>query len=313
MLAALLAMGTAAPAWAQAAVGAISGKTSYDGDLQGYVALLDLSSGAFTPVVTALSDSCRSAAEGQVSLLPTAGFQAASNALLAITANAGPGFAKYVAGTCGTPDGLIVSGGTLVNPGRTNGPVLYFPDIFSAAATGGAVPDSVWWAVAGATTTNNDCGPDLYQPGTLLVDGGAAGACPIPKSAIPAARGAIGVDATGTILIVAVVEGAEGASGLKTADFATLMMGLGAVDAVNFDGGGSAVFYWNPAGGAPMASARLLQMLQDAAVPGGAPNPGGLAFDVTFLAPAQQYVYDTEQRPIYASIGFVFDAAAARR
>ncbi|MBV9775247.1 MAG: phosphodiester glycosidase family protein [Gemmatimonadetes bacterium] len=310
LLALVLAAGAVAPTLAQVAVGSLSGTVTYDSTVavSGYVAYLDLSGGAFTPVVSPLSDSCRQAGNGQVSMLPTRDFQSQNGTLLAITANSGPAMSSYKTGTCGVPAGLVVSGGLLVNPGQTGGPVLYFNTPSAAAITGGTVPTSAQWAVAGSTNTNNDC-PNLHQPGSLLVANGTPGVCPIPKSTIPAARGAVGVDATGTVLIVAVVEGAEGTSGLKTADLASLLIGLGAVNAVNFDGGGSTVFYWTPGATAPVQSAKLVQMLKSAAVPSKLPNPGSLTFKVTPLDPSQQYVYDASApggRPIYASLGFLF-------
>ena len=164
---AILTLGPAS-ASAQVAIGTISGSTSYS-QVTGYVAYLDLRHGHFTPVVTQLSTSCRHAGDGQVSLLPTQKFQMENNTLLAITANAGPGFPIFVEGTCVIPDGVIISDSKLVNPGKTNGPVLYFTSKVRATITSGPLPRRpVAWAVAGATVTNNDC-PDLYQIGTLLV------------------------------------------------------------------------------------------------------------------------------------------------
>ncbi|HKH47279.1 MAG TPA: hypothetical protein VKM72_21705 [Thermoanaerobaculia bacterium] len=106
---------------AQAQVGLAQFSSDTTG-VSGYIAILDIGSGTFTPVVTALDTNCRSQGNGQVSLLNTGQFAINQNTILAITANSGPG---GVTG-CGTPAGLLVSNGKLVNPGQTDGPVLYF-------------------------------------------------------------------------------------------------------------------------------------------------------------------------------------------
>lgn len=309
LLLATVALACATAANAQVALGRISGSVTGNEHrkirVSGYVAVLDLGQGAMTPVVTGLSRSCRLASNGQVSLLQTGAFDTARATFLAITANSGPALpASAHRGSCGVPSGLIVSDGALVNPGETNGPVLYFPGTSSAVISDGPVPAGVRWAVAGSTYVNNDC-PDLYQPGTLLVKNGAAGVCPIPKSGILAGRGAAGVDSTGTLLFIVVVTGSEGATGIRTADLATLLIGLGARNAVNFDGGGSTVFYWTPSNGAPRERQDLVARLESAAVPAGVPNPGGLSFTVRRLDPTQRYVSDANHRAVYASLGFV--------
>jgi hypothetical protein len=66
------------------------------------------------------------------------------------------------------------------------------------------------------------------------------------------------------------------------------MIGLGAVNAVNFDGGGSTVFYWTPGGAqTPTESARLLKILENARVPRRQPNPRPPDVQVTRQAPTQ--------------------------
>jgi hypothetical protein len=305
LIAALFILAPSA-AGAQVAIGTISGSTSYAA-VSGYVAYLDLRSKQFTPVVTQLSTTCREAGDGQVSLLPTGMFQKHYDTLLAITANSGPGRDSYVTGSCGVADGLIISDSNLVNPGQTNGPVLYFTSNKRATITSEPVPaKTVRWAVAGSTSTNNDCS-DLYQIGTLLVNKGMPGACAIPKSTVVAPRGAVGIDGSGSTLIIAVVAGAEGTSGLTTADSALLMIGLGAVGAVNFDGGGSTTFYWTPSGAQmPTLSAKLADMLHNARFPRGQANPNNLAFSVTLQDPTRELTSDADHRPIYASFGLTY-------
>lgn len=309
LLLALALLTAVRPLGAQAAVGVISGTSAYAAPFTGYVAILDLASGAFTPVVTAMADSCRTRGLGPVSLLRTGEFAVAQGTLVAITANTGPAIPGSD-GVCATPDGLIVSDGALVQPGQTAGPILYFSDSTHATITDGALTVARW-AVAGTTVTGNDCAP-LSAIGTLLVRGGAPGPCVIPKSTIAAGRGAAGLDSSGRYLILAVVMGNDGA-GLRTSDFAALLIGLGATSAVNFDGGGSTVFYWSPGGGAPTLSATGAAMIAAATFPAGLPNPGQVSFSAALADQTQPISADYNRRPVYASLGFLFGQGTGAR
>lgn len=66
----------------------------------------------------------------------------------------------------------------------------------------------------------------------------APGAKPPSFVSLLAPRTAVGVKADGTVLLV-VVDGIEGSSGPNLYDFADLLISLGALHAVNMDGGGS--------------------------------------------------------------------------
>jgi hypothetical protein len=320
---------SAVSAHAQVALGAISATTDYAPEpILGNVVYLDLRLGHFTPVVTELSEACRkpSVASGQVTVRSTHEFSVANRTLLAITANSGPEVLQ--AGQCGTPAGVVISRFKLVNPGETAGPTLYFRTKNAATITSDALPGDVQWAVAGSTVTNNDCA-DLHQPGTLLVYTDNAGnikpgVCPIPKSASKAARGAAGIDASGTILIIAVMSGVEGSSGLKTVDMAYLMMGLGAHWAVNFDGGGSTTLFWTPEkGNAPPVSPDAVALRTRASSPI-AQSPNHLKYTVTPHEPADPITFDMHcpkepytpgcvGRAIFASLGFHYTPDTAKR
>jgi hypothetical protein len=235
-----------------------------------------------------------------VTLLDTKTFSTSfPNIVVAVTANSGLGLKNFVNGDCeSTADGLIISNGQLVNPPGYQGPVLYFPTIGSPVITAGPLPalNTIQWAVAGSAVINNDC--TCGQLGTLLVSNGAPGTCAVPKSAIKAARGAAGLTANG-VLILAIVQGTEGSSGMTTAQFAQLLIGLGAYDAVNFDGGGSTAFIWNP-GAITLTEETSLHALAT----------GGAGFNVT---PSWQSVSSrfnvpscttcTSYRPVYANLG----------
>src|SRR5262249_44069653 len=94
--------------------------------------------------------------------------------------------------------------------------------------------------------------------------------------------------------------------GLKTIDLSELLIGLGAVAAVNFDGGWSSVFYWTPSSPAPAVSSDAQQLLANAKFPAGQRNPNNFSFHVSPLDATQQYVYDARLRPIDASPGFTY-------
>ena len=263
------------------------------------------------PVVTSLASNCTS--PNTVFTTTTMDFTTKQGTFIAITANTG----KALSGSapqCGTPDGLIVSSGQWVNWPQTSGPVVYFTSNSSATITNAQLPQlsQIQNAVAGSTLQDSDCptcqmqGVTLRELGTPLVQGGAPGACPIPKSGVIAARGAIGLDQTNRYLILLVAAGTEPSQGLHTYDFALLMMAFGGYNAVNFDGGGSTVFNWVPDFGVPQSCQQCAQLITGAAV--GSTNPNALT--ITSLATPSlgsrvQYTAQAPPRAVYASIGFL--------
>ena len=297
---------------AQAAVGTFTYTTSYSQQAQnGYVAILDLSSGAFVPQVTSAATNCPS--PNTVYTATTTSFANNRAAFVAITANTGAALSGS-GPQCGKPDGLIVSGGQWVNWPQTNGPVLCFTSNTAAAITSGALPllSQIQNAVAGSTTQDSDCpsctagSVTVREAGTLLVQNGSPGACPIPKSMTIAPRGAIGLDSTNRYLIILVAAGSESSQlGLQTPDFALLMLAFQGARGVNFDGGGSTVFDWFPSFGVPAPCTTCASMIQTATVP--TPNPNSLTIQNLTVPPNQtpiQYTAQTPPRNVYASIGF---------
>ena len=267
----------------------------------GWVAYVDLSRGGVQPIVTP-SAARQCGYSPAVQLRDTKLFAAEERTFVAITANAGVALNSYVNGACdSTVTGLIVSGDTLVNPPQPGGPVLYFPAGVNRATITDSVPPltGILAAVAGTTTIGNDC--DGGRPGTLLVIAGVPGACALPKSKILAARGAAGVTRDGKVLILAIVQGTEGSTGLRTADLAHLMISLGAWNAVNFDGGGSTAFIWN--GTAAPPEARSLRRL----VRGSTSAP--VRYTITWKSPRGHYASNatcdtcSAYRAVYAELG----------
>lgn len=286
---------------AQVAVGTFTYTTSYNGSPHsGYVAVLDTSDPQLNTIASQADPTC---APDTVALTRPSDFAKTYGTFLTITANTGPAIPP---GTrCGTPHGLIVSGGKLVNWPQTSGPVLYFDGNGAPTVTDGPLPRPnvvIRTAVAGSISQDSDCIP--LQIGTLLVKNGYPGGCPIPKGSIAAARGGIGVDATGRYLIVLVVTGQEGPSGLKTFDFALLMMAFHAVQAVNFDGGGSTAFIFTP--NTPFKSCPgCSAFLTNASVPSCTVNPNQLTMSVPkVVTKPVTYWAQTPERAVYASIGF---------
>lgn len=267
----------------------------------GWVGYVDLANyeTSFQPVVR--GSACEHCGQfPSVTLLDTKTFSLSSpNMVVAITANSGLALPKYANGLCAsTADGLIISDGTLVNPPGYQGPVLYFPMNGSPAITSDPWPalSTIRWAVAGSTITNNDC--PCGQLGTLLVSNGTAGACAVPKPTIRAARGAAGLTEKG-VLILAIVQGTEGSSGMTTAQFAQLMIDLGARNAVNFDGGGSTAFIWNPHG---------LQLIEEGSLHTLVVSGGGFTVTPVWQSVRSEFNVPscttcTTYRPVYASLG----------
>ena len=307
----------AAALHAQVAVGTISGRTCR-GPILGYVAYIDISNDRFTPHVTP-RDSDPICTSG-VAIRKTIDFMYDTGSIVAITANAG---AANPPQHCAVPDGLLMHDGDVVNPIQANGPSMYFTDNHRATiAKLTTMPAGVENAVAGTTKQDNDCLGDPQMPGGLLVQNGRPGPCIVPKSLQLAPRTAAGVNGAGTILILVTIGGIEGQSGLITFDMANLMIGLGAVNAVNFDGGGSSAFYWIPSlidSQNPPESPGLVNMLEAARFPSGLPNPDDLQFQVTKSDISQPLCYcalDQETdcqhgpasgcREVYASLGFTY-------
>ncbi len=105
-----------------------------------------------------------------------------------------------------------------------------------------------------STTTDVVSGYPTLVKGGRLCDGSTS-ACAIPSSAStaflgPNPRTMLGVDAARSKVFLVVVDGRQaGADGLSLVDTMKLMRDLGAVDAVNLDGGGSTTLWIENEGG----------------------------------------------------------------
>lgn len=320
-----------APAAAQVAVGTLQGSISYALDngskpeprpVTGWIAYLDISSGSFAPTVTGPASPACSAPD-TVRMQQTNLFATQYGTLVTITANTGASTPPEWA--CGEPDGLLVSNGTLVNPPQPKGPILYLLSNSEARITTVPIPAIPYRnAVAGTTTTGLEGCPPGQQIGTLLVQDGKPGACAIPKPTVIAPRGAIGLDSTGKYLIIVIIQGDESNNlGLKTKDFAQLMIALHAQNAVNFDGGGSTTFVWQPGNPVPQPDETLVNWINGASVP---PNPHKLTITGKAVPVDQGYCSNSlatldfsactqntgSFRPVYASFGETYKPAAKR-
>ncbi len=149
--------------------------------------------------------------------------------------------------------GLSVSDGVVVSPPRTVGGVGDPAVIFLAdgRARVARVTES---DLAGVTDAVAGIGPgdNGREPGTLLVTAGrntGATALVQPKARHP--RTAAGVTADGRSLILVVIDGRQPAHsiGVTLPELADIMIGLGAADALNLDGGGSSTFVFRRADG----------------------------------------------------------------
>lgn len=172
--------------------------------------------------------------------------------------------------------GLSVSDGVVVSPPRTYGshadPALIFTDDHRAAACycDGNQLSHVVAAVAGVGGSQSD-----PRRGTLLVDdrinlGDRARVDPEKRHP----RTAAGVSRDGRTLWLVVVEGRQPdwSVGMTLPEVAEFLIGLGAYDAVNLDGGGSTTLDFRPGDG----SAPVTNRPSDPA--GFRPVANGLAF-----------------------------------
>lgn len=306
-IAVLFSLAVAAPGSAQVALGRIHGSSSYS-PITGWVALIDLSvNGAFEPRVTGFSDKCGTP-PNPVALNQTDLFAQENGTLVAITANTGPNPGLDLLGQCGRPSGMLVDRESVVIPNPPGGLVLYFDLNGKAHITDELPPDvAIMNAVGGTLDTDSDCGV-----GTLLVDEGKPGKCPIPKSKAVAERGAIGLSHDGNIMIIVTIDGLEGDTGLKTADLAAIMIGLGAHNAINFDGGGSTSFIWSPDKDNPPQLNQTLQnkMLAAKYPPLPITNPNNVQFKCVPLDVRANWKnsipYYPTYRPVYAQFGLMY-------
>src|SRR5262249_31047256 len=140
-------------------------------------------------------------------------------------------------------------------------------------------------------------GTRVHLPGTLLVKNSVPGGCAVPKSETIAPRGGIGVDASGHLIVV-VVTGEEPSTGLYTYDFGVLMQAFSAVNAVNFDGGGSTVFWWTPGNVPTDPCPACAAAIQQAEIGGN--NPRGVVLsDIQLVTDPNNYtIHYSAQTPL---------------
>ena len=249
-------------ALAQLAVGEVAGTYQSNGTshrFHGYVAVLDLSSRRFLPVVRR-PPSC-----GKPSFAPLATTSAWANSVgvfLAVNGSFSLPEREYKPGDCLQMIGPLKSAGTLVVPGanRPDGqgnPALLFnaasvPRITMAAARDVA---SAYNVLSGqwqeCTNPAPNC-PPIPHNGTLLISGGTlmgATALPVPDEAAP--RTAVGLTRD-SVLIVVMIEGRlPDSDGIDLPGLAELLNAFQAYDAVNLDGGGSSTMMYAPVGPLP--------------------------------------------------------------
>ena len=219
-----------------------------DGEARGYAAVVDLRDPAVEIVVTApLADR-----SDEALLTPTDSWARAQGVVVAVNANF---FAKGTAAANGDVGadilGLSVSDGRVVSPARSYGgaadPALIVRDDGGAVVARSASTEGVRDAVAGIGASASDS-----LPGTLLVtDGANTGATARVEPLARHPRTAAGVSADGRTLYLVAIDGRQAgwSVGLTLPELADVLIGLGADDAVNLDGGGSTAFVHQPADG----------------------------------------------------------------
>jgi hypothetical protein len=141
--------------------------------------------------------------------------------------------------------GLSLSNGVMVSPPRVvkgeGDPAVVFDH--QRARVAHVTPKDL----AGATSAVAGLGPSENgkEPGSFLVTAGRnTGSTALVQPTVRHPRTAAGVTADGRTLILAVIDGRqpEHSIGMTLPELADLMIGLGAIDAINLDGGGSSTF-----------------------------------------------------------------------
>lgn len=239
--------------------------TSPAGPVHGWWAKVNLDDpavhvGVTAPVIPAAGDPAGTEAK----LAPVNEWAEAHGATLAVNANffallkpakSAPGLednVHYTTGVAADIRGLSVSDGHVVSPprvvqGRGDPALLVYAGHARIACARRADLAGVLCAVAGIGPGDNG-----QEPGTLLVAAGrntGATARVAGKTRHP--RTAVGVSADGRTLIILAIDGRQPAHsvGVTLPELADLMIGLGAHDALNLDGGGSTSFYLHRADG----------------------------------------------------------------
>ncbi len=239
------------PAWAQAAeqpaivVREVRVDTG-EGEAVGLVATIDLS--RVEVVVTPAADA--SLPEGADAVLtPTDAFANEHGLDLAINAN----FFGLVGDRKTTLHadilGLNISDGVVVSPPRTFGdPAIVFSRDGKAAVgrftTEALKASDAFNAVAGIGPSETDA----TLGGLLVHDGENLGASARVQPLRRHPRTAIGVDATGTRIVLAVIDGRRPfhSVGMKLPELAQVMIDAGCDDAIALDGGGSSAIVVKP-------------------------------------------------------------------
>lgn len=236
-------------------------------------------------------------------VVPLAGIAGRLGVGAAAPARAGPGAPVATGDTLSAPDGgaLLVARGAgarwLREQVPADAPVTLRLDLTPvslttppargawasrAAALRGRVARTPWSDVVQAVSG----GPWLVRQGKVAVDGAEEGFDEASFVAARHPRTAVGVTARGELLLV-VVDGRQPQSaGMSLPRLAEFLLGLGAVDAINLDGGGSTAMvvrglYVNaPSDGEPRAIANALLVLADVP-PQDGPDAEGPAITLT--------------------------------
>jgi uncharacterized lipoprotein YddW (UPF0748 family) len=211
------------------------------GQARGFVAQVDLTDPTVQIVVTpplapgAASDSV---------LVPTDQWQSTSNVDLAVNAN----YFSTLTGNTSDIIGLSMSDGIIVSTIRQFGSapdpaIMFRADRFPTIGTlSQSDLATAYDAIAGVGPSNTDSIPGTF----LITDGINTGATARVQPTTRNPRTAVGINQSGTSLIIAVVDGRQTgwSVGMTLPELATLMLERGAWRAINLDGGGSSSFIY---------------------------------------------------------------------
>jgi hypothetical protein len=318
---------SASNAGAQIAIGEINGAFPVSGRLKsfhGYAVFLEMPSQSYFPIVTnPPTGSCPQ--KFNAPLLPTYQWAQQTGAFLALNGSFGDPEAEYRPGDCRLVFGPVKSNGVIVAPvtprpdGNGNPSILFSKEgTASIKMARQADVDNAYSVISGQW----EAGPQLGSNGSLLIENGTvvgSSALPVPDEVAP--RTAVGLTASGTLILVMIEGRLPDSDGITLPYLAELLKLCGAYNAINLDGGGSSTMTYMPDPRVPMRESLALYNLMRSSQYDGAwyfkftqhdPRVPFASRPSDLIPPSNPSALNLLYRPVTIHFGFVLQQAQGR-